>query len=154
MLTRGVPLMLGTDGMAADILSSARLMAAGYRDARGDQYLLPATTMLEMMTVNGAKTLGWEDRLGALAEGYTADLVLHDTRLPEWGGPVFDAVGQLAICAPSSGVHSVWIKGRQVLEAGRNLMLDEDKLLADAVQAGQAVVKRTGLPSRTPWPVL
>lgn len=154
MLARGVPLMLGTDGMAADILSSARLMAAGYRDARGDQYLIPATTMLEMMTVNGAKTLGWDDRLGCLAEGYTADLVLHDTRRPEWGGPVFDAVGQLAICAPSSGVHSVWIEGRQVLEAGRNLMLDEDKLLADAVQAGQAVVERTGLPSRTPWPVL
>jgi cytosine/adenosine deaminase-related metal-dependent hydrolase len=52
------------------------------------------TTMLEMATVNGAKTLGWQDRLGSLAEGYTADLVLHDTRLPEWGGPVFDAVGQ------------------------------------------------------------
>jgi hypothetical protein len=48
----------------------------------------------------------------------------------------------------------VWIAGRQVLEAGRNLMLDEDKLLADAVQAGAAVVARTGLPSRSPWPVL
>ncbi|HZV09603.1 MAG TPA: amidohydrolase, partial [Novosphingobium sp.] len=88
------------------------------------------------------------------AEGYAADLVLHDTRLPEWGGPVFDAVGQLAISAPPSGVHSVWINGRQVLEAGRNLMMDEDKLLADAVQAGHAVVARTGLPARTPWPVL
>jgi cytosine/adenosine deaminase-related metal-dependent hydrolase len=41
MLARGVPLMLGSDGMAADILSSARLMAAAYRDARADQYLLP-----------------------------------------------------------------------------------------------------------------
>lgn len=154
MLARGMPLMLGSDGMAADILSSARLMAAAYRDARADQYLLPPTTMLEMATVNGAKTLGWQDRLGSLAEGFTADLVLHDTRLPEWGGPVFDAVGQLTTSAPPSGVHSAWINGRQVLEAGRNLMLDEDKLLADAAQAGAAVVARTGLPSRSPWPVL
>lgn len=154
MLARGVPLMLGSDGMAADILSSARLMAAAYRDARADQYLLPPTTMLEMATVNGARTLGWQDRLGSLAEGFAADLVLHNTRRPEWGGPVFDAVGQLATSAPPSGVHSVWIAGRQVLEAGRNLMLDEEKLLADAVQAGAAVVARTGLPSRTPWPVL
>ena len=30
----------------------------------------------------------------------------------------------------------------------------EEKLLADAVQAGEAIVARTGLPIRTPWPVL
>lgn len=153
MMERGATVMLGTDGNACDILSSARLMAAGYRDARGDQDLLPATALLELATVNGAKGMGWQDRIGTLAPGFKADFVLHDTRHVEWG-PVFDSVGQLAQHAPPSGVHSVWIDGRQVLAAGHNLLLDEEKLIADARQAGQALVARTGLPVRTPWPLL
>ena len=153
MLERGATVLLGTDGLPTDILSSARRMAAGYRDARADQFLLPATTLLELATVNGAKAMGWESKIGTLAPGYKADFVMHDTRLPEWG-PVFDSVGQLAINAPPAGVHSVWIDGRQVVENGRNLMIDEDKLIADAVQAGAALVERTGLPVRTPWPVI
>ena len=153
MLERGVTVMLGTDGMASDILSSARRMAAGYRDAREDQDLLPSSTLLELATVNGARALGWEDRIGTIAPGYKADFVMHDTRRLEWG-PVFDAVGQLALCAPPAGVHHVWIDGRQVLDAGRSVLLDEEKLMADAVQAGKALVARTGLPVRTPWPVV
>lgn len=152
MLERGGAVMLGTDGMATDILSSARRMAAGYRDARADQDLLPGTTLLELATVNGAKAMGWADRIGVLAPGYKADFVMHDTRHTEWG-PIFDSVGQLALMAPPAGVHHVWIDGRQVLDAGHNLLLDEEKLLADAVQAGKALVARTGLPVRTPWPV-
>jgi cytosine/adenosine deaminase-related metal-dependent hydrolase len=154
MLAAGAPLMLGTDGMAADILSSGRLMASLFRDARADQELIPAAEVLEMATVNGARAMGLSPLIGSLEVGKKADLVLHDTRLPEWGGPVFDAVHQLAFDAPSSGVHSVWVDGVRRLDAGRATWIEEDKLLADARQAGQAVIARTGLPNRTSWPVL
>jgi hypothetical protein len=50
-------------------------------------------------------------------------------------------------------VHSVWINGVQVLDCGCSTLLDEAKVLADARQAGRAVVARTGLPNRTAWPV-
>ena len=153
MLDRGVNLMLGTDGVAADILGSGRLMASLFRDARADQDLIPTTSVLEMMMTKPARALGMDDRIGALEVGRRADIVLHDTNLPEWG-PVFDAVGQLAFSAPSHGVHSVWIDGVQVLEGGRSTRIDEEKVLADARQAGREVIARTGLPNRTPWPVL
>ena len=96
--------------------------------------------------------MGMSHQIGSLDVGKKADLILHDTDLPEWG-PVFDAPAQLAMSAPSSGVHSVWIDGVRVLEAGRSTMLDEAKILADARQAGREVVARTGLPNRTAWPV-
>jgi 5-methylthioadenosine/S-adenosylhomocysteine deaminase len=152
MLDRGVNVTLGTDGVAADILSAGRLMASLFRDARCDQELIPATTILEMATLHGARAMGWSSRIGSLEVGKKADFVLHDTDLPEWG-PIFDAVGQLAMSAPSSGVHSVWIDGVRVLDAGRATLIDEAKLLADARQAGRAVIARTNLPNRTPWPV-
>ena len=153
MLERGVTVMLGTDGIAADILSSARLMASVFRDARVDQDSFPPTTILELATLNGARGMGMADQIGSLEVGKKADLVLHDTDLPEWG-PIFDVVGQLALSAPPGGVHSVWIDGVQVLDAGHATLIDEAKLLADARQAGRAVIARTGLPNRTPWPVL
>jgi 5-methylthioadenosine/S-adenosylhomocysteine deaminase len=153
MLERGVTVMLGTDGIAADILSSARLMASVFRDARADQDIFPATTILELATTNGAKAMGLSSTIGSLEVGKKADLVLHDTDLPEWG-PVFDAVGQLAMSAPPSGVHSVWIDGVQVLDAGRATLIDEAKVLADGRRAGRDVIARTKLPNRTPWPTL
>jgi cytosine/adenosine deaminase-related metal-dependent hydrolase len=153
MLAQGVAVMLGTDGMAADVLASGRLMASLFRDARRDQDLFPAATVLEMATVKPARAMGLSHLIGSLEPGKKADFVLHDTWLPDWGGPVFDAVGQLALCAPSGGVHSVWIDGVQVLDGGRPTLIDQDKLLADARQAGRAVIARTGLPNRTPWPI-
>jgi cytosine/adenosine deaminase-related metal-dependent hydrolase len=93
------------------------------------------------------------DLLGSLEVGKKADFVLHDTDLPEWG-PVFDAVEQLAISAPPSGVHSVWIDGVRVIEDGRATLVDEEKILADSRQAGLAVIARTGLPNRPVWPVI
>jgi len=153
MLAEGVNVMLGTDGVAADILASARLMASVFRDARADELLISPGAMLEMAITNGARGFGMEGRLGSLEVGKQADIVLHDTDLPEWG-PVFDAPAQLALTAPSSGVHSVWIDGARVLDAGRSTRLDETKILADARQAGRALIARTGLPNRTEWPVV
>ncbi|MDR3507980.1 MAG: amidohydrolase family protein [Caulobacteraceae bacterium] len=153
MIDQGVNVMLGTDGLAADILSSARLMASLFRDARSDEDLFPASTILELATLNGAKGMGLEAEIGSLEAGKKADFVLHDTDRPEWG-PIFDPVAQLALSASPSGVHSVWIDGVRVLEDGRATLIDEDKLLADCRQAGADLIARTGLPIRTTWPVL
>lgn len=152
MLARGVELMLGTDGMAADILGSGRLMASLFRDARRDQDLFPAAAVLEMATVKPARAMGMSHLIGSLEPGKKADFVLHDTDLPEWG-PLFDVVGQLAFSAPPGGVHSVWIDGVRVLEDGCATLIDEAKVRADARQAGYDLIARTGLPNRTPWPI-
>ncbi|MGD0867320.1 MAG: amidohydrolase family protein, partial [Rhizomicrobium sp.] len=153
MLDRGVDVLVGTDGVAADVLSAARLMASIFRDARSDQEIFPAGTILELATLNAARAMGFSSLIGSLEAGKKADIVLHDTDLPEWG-PIFDCVDQLALSAPPSGVHSVWIDGIRVLDAGRSVLIDEEKVLADARQAGRAVIARTKLPNRTTWPVL
>jgi cytosine/adenosine deaminase-related metal-dependent hydrolase len=153
MIARGATVMLGSDGVAIDILSSARLMASIFRDAREDETLFPPGQILELATLHGAKAMGLSSQIGSLEVGKKADLVLHDTDRPEWG-PIFDVVEQLAISAPPAGVHSVWINGRRVLDAGRATLIDEGKLLADARAAGRALIARTGLPTHTTWPVL
>jgi 5-methylthioadenosine/S-adenosylhomocysteine deaminase len=153
MIAKGVNVMLGTDGFATDILSSARMMAAGYRDARDDEESFPPTLLLELATINGAKGMGLDGVLGSLEAGKKADFVLHDSDLPEWG-PVFDPAAQLALDASPSGVHSAWIDGVKVLEDGHSTFIDEAKLIADSKQAGLALIARTKLPNRPYWPVI
>jgi 5-methylthioadenosine/S-adenosylhomocysteine deaminase len=153
MLDRGVNVMLGTDGLAADVLSSARLTASLFRDARRDQSLFPPATILELATLNGARAMGLSALVGSLEVGKKADFLLHDTWCPQWGS-IFDPVAQLALDAPPGGVHSVWIDGVQVVDGGRATLIDEDKVLADGRRAGAAVIARTGLPMRTSWPIL
>ena len=154
MLARGVNVMLGTDGVGGRHPGLGP--ADGQRVPR--RPLRPGPDLARRHAGDGdhrtaRAAWGWPRSLGSLEVGKKADIVLHDTDLPEWG-PVFDAPAQLAIDAPSSGVHSVWIDGEQVLDAGRSTRLDETKLLADARQAGRALIARTGLPMRTEWPVV
>ena len=152
MLARGANVMVGTDGLPVSILESARLMARIFRDARADQTIFPPTTILELATVHGATGLGLSHLIGSLEVGKKADFVLHDTDTPEWG-PIFDPVLQLALYAPPA-VHSVWIDGVRVIADGHAVLLDEEKLVADARRAGTDVIARTKLPNRSPWPVL
>lgn len=152
MRAAGANLAMGTDGIAADVLSAARLTAALFRDARQDETLLGPADILEMATLGGARALGLEAEIGSLEVGKKADLVLHDSALPEWG-PMFDPAAQLALDAPARGVHTVFVDGVKVVEAGHSTLIDEAELMAEARAAGAAVVARTGLATLTTWPV-
>ncbi len=154
MAAAGVNLLLGTDGADhADLLRVAGLMAGLFKDARRDRSLFPASAVLEMATLNGAKALGLGDEIGSLEIGKKADLVLHDTDRPEWR-PLLDVVAQLVWSADGRGVHSVWVDGRRVVENYRCTLVDEARLYAEAQEAAVSITKRSGLPRLSPWPVV
>lgn len=154
MAAAGVAIALGTDGGDRhDLMPSARLMAGLWKDARGDTALFPAEAALEMLTVNGARAMGLAGQVGTLAVGARADLVLHDAQRPEWV-PLHNPVQQLVWSADGRGVRDVWVDGRRVVEAGRCTTIDEDRLLAEAQSAAEAIVSRSGLPLRMAWPLV
>jgi len=154
MAAGGVNLTLGTDAAVSGDLMRCMTLAAGlFRDARQDNRLFPPASILEMATVNAARTLQMSDRIGSLEVGKKADLVLHDTDRPEWR-PLLNVIAQLVWSADGRGVHSVWVDGRRVVEAYRVTTLDEHRLYAEAQVAARALIARTGLPDRQVWPVL
>jgi cytosine/adenosine deaminase-related metal-dependent hydrolase len=69
-------------------------------------------------------------------------------------GALHNPVQQLVWSADGRGVHSVWVDGHRVVEAGRCTTIDEQSLLAEAQDAAQAVISRSGLPLRMAWPLL
>lgn len=153
MAAAGVTVMLGTDGADhADLMRSITLVAGVFKDARRDGSLFPAHQALALATVNGAKGLGLADQIGSLEAGKKADLVLHDIDRPEWR-PLLNCVRQLVWSADGRGVHSVWVDGRRVVDNYRCTFIDEDRLYAQAQQAAEAIIARSGLPAVNAWPV-
>ena len=145
MAQAGMNVALGTDGYGSDLMQKMALAAALFKDARQDTKIFPASQALDMATVNGARALQLPDEIGSIATGRKADFVLHDTDRPEWR-PVLNVLQQLVWSADGRGVHSVWVDGVRVVENYRHTLIDEDELYAAAQVAGEAIIKRSGMP--------
>jgi len=67
--------------------------------------------VLEMATINGAYTVGLEDRTGSLTPGKQADIVVIDGKAPGTA-PVIDPVATVTLAADVSNVDTVIIAGK------------------------------------------
>ena len=153
MAEAGMNIALGTDGYGSDLMQKMALAAGLFKDARQDTKIFPAAQALDMATLNGARALQLQNEIGSIAVGKKADFVLHDTDRPEWR-PLLNVLQQLVWCTDGRSVHSVWVDGVRVVENYRHTLIDEDELYAAAQSAGEAIIKRSGLPDVHTWPVI
>jgi 5-methylthioadenosine/S-adenosylhomocysteine deaminase len=134
-LEAGVNVGLGTDGAASnnrlDLLEEMRLAALLAKAVSGRADALPAHVAVRMATLDAARALGLDARIGSLLPGKQADLVaLNLSTLPM--SPCYDPVSHLVYCASRHDVSDVWIGGRRVVESRRCTTLNEQELVARA----------------------
>ncbi len=157
MVQSGINLGIGTDGNNAsnysDLMRATYLVAGLFKDGRQDPQMFPAEKAYEMATLGGAELMQMSDQIGSLEVGKKADVVVHDTDRPEWR-PLLNVMNQLVWSADGRGVHTVIVDGKKVVEAGKMLTVDEDRMWANAQQSGEAITLRSGLPDKSKYPVL
>ncbi len=158
LLARGVRVALGCDSPNnsnhLDPVRTMNMAAIQYKDARQDIRLIPAETALEMGTRLGAAALGLDDEIGAIEAGKRADLVLFDTRRPEWQA-LWNPVNNLIYNTDGRSVHTVVIDGRVVVDDYRQAFVDEARLFATVQEIGERLQARTGITfPRSRWPVV
>jgi 5-methylthioadenosine/S-adenosylhomocysteine deaminase len=146
MLARGIKVGLGTDGAASnntlDLLRDGQLAGLLYKGISGDPSTLPARTLVELLTIGGARVLGLADRIGTLEPGKKADVVCFGTDEPH-AYPSFDPFAHVAYALRASDVRHVVVNGRPLVRDGRLLSFDESELReAVAEVAGRAVAAR------------
>ena len=95
---------------------------------------LSSREVFRAMSEGGAKALGFGGRIGRIEQGYKADLVFLDLGHVHYV-PLNDVVNQLVFCEDGTGVHSVMIGGKMVLEAGRFTTIDFARIAAQAESA-------------------
>lgn len=156
MLDKGICVGLGTDaGNNSNLLETMRsmyLVSVIYNDARRTTGVIPPEVALEMATIKGAQALGLGDEIGSIEVGKKADLVLFETRRPEWR-TLFNPVNNLVYNADGRSVHTVIVDGKVVVDAHKPTFVDEWKLIQKVQELGEKLLARTGISFPQRWPV-
>jgi 5-methylthioadenosine/S-adenosylhomocysteine deaminase len=114
MLKNNVNVGIGTDGAASnnrlDMFTEIRLAALLAKGVSEDPTTVPAHQALEMATINAAKSLGLDDKIGSIEIGKKADVVaikLSDITI----SPCYDPISHLVYTCGREHVTHTWVAG-------------------------------------------
>ena len=131
----GVNIGLGTDSAASnnrlDMLSELRLSALLGKHSAHDAAAFPAHQALEMATINAARALGLDTKIGSLEIGKRADITAVNLGALELS-PCYDPLSHLAYAAGRENVSHVWVDGALLVEDGALLHIDTSEIMARA----------------------
>lgn len=131
LLAQGVNVALGTDSAASNndlnLFGEMQTAALLAKLQAQDATALPAADALAMATINGARAMGLEDRIGSLEVGKQADLIAVDLSGPETQ-PLYHPLSQLVYACNGSQVSHSWIAGEQVMADRALSRIDLDAL--------------------------
>lgn len=118
MKEHGIVVGLGSDGASSgntlDLFAQMRMFACAQKTYYHDRSLFPASEIVKLATIEGAKALHMQQDLGSLELNKKADVVLVDTTSLHMF-PIYDAYSALVYSANASDVRDVWINGVHVL---------------------------------------
>lgn len=155
LLARGISVGLGTDGAASnnnlDLFGEMSLAARLHKVWQEDPTVLPAPQAVALATREGARVLHLEDKIGTLAPGKQADLIVLNLNQPHLT-PLFDPYSHLVYAARSADVRHVMVAGRWLLKERQFLTLDWPALALQARRyaADLAAFLGVGKPSGSP----
>lgn len=132
MLKMGIPVALGTDSASSnnnlDMLEEMKLAGILNKAVNSDPISVSAKEVIEMATINGAKALNMDDKVGSLEIGKEADIILLDMKQPHlW--PENDPMAAVVYSARGSDVDTVIIQGEIIVDNKKLLTIDEEKLM-------------------------
>jgi 5-methylthioadenosine/S-adenosylhomocysteine deaminase len=135
LIDAGINVAIGTDGAASNNdldlfgeLKTAALLAKAVAD---DASVLDAHAALRMATISGAKALGWDDQIGSLEAGKSADMIAVEiSSLSQ--KPLYNPASQLVYSNAGSHVTHSWVAGKALLRERSLVTLDEDNLIRRA----------------------
>jgi 5-methylthioadenosine/S-adenosylhomocysteine deaminase len=147
LLEAGVKVGLGTDGAASnndlDMFGEMATAAKVHKMIAGDPTAIPARQALSMATLEAARVLGTDDRLGSLEVGKRGDIVVLDLDGPHTV-PMYNITSHLVYAAHASDVRTVIIDGRVVMRDRKLLTLDEVEIFARAREVARQIVVSWG----------
>lgn len=146
-LAAGIPVGLSVDTTAlsgnADMFAIMKAIQNVENSRALNEFKLPARRVLELATIEGARSMGVDDRVGSLKAGKRADLIMVNTREVNIG--VFSEPAHMLVeAAQPSNVDTVMVDGRILKRRGRLTAIDVGQTVDEASAALAAVRKRAG----------
>lgn len=144
----GIPTGLGVDvitSTAGDLFTQMRSVfqierALAFKESR------PAITsrdVLSLATIDGARSMWLDHKIGTLTPGKQADIILIRTDNLHLS-PINDAIAAVVLSAYARDVDSVFVAGRAMKRHGRLLHWDLDQIRAQALASRDYLVATSG----------
>ena len=131
MIDAGLNVCIGTDGCASNnnlnMLEEMHLAALIHKGLNSDPQCMPASLIIDMATVNGAKAAGF-DNTGSIIPGNKADISLIDISKVHMS-PVNNIKSSLIYSAQASDVDTVIVGGKILMENRVISFVDEDAVI-------------------------
>ena len=147
LLQAGIPVGLSVDTTAlsgnADMFAIMKAIQNIENSRTRDEFKLPARRVLELATIEGARSMGVDQQVGSLKPGKRADLIMVDTRAVNIG--VFsEAAHMLVEAAQPANIDTVVVDGRILKRGGRLVAMDAGRVTSEANAALASLRQRAG----------
>jgi 5-methylthioadenosine/S-adenosylhomocysteine deaminase len=144
----GIRVGIGTDGAASndnqDMFGAVKAAALLQKVHHLRADAITAIDVMRMATLEGARALRIDDRVGSLEPGKRADVVLLDGNTPELAA-IHDPWQQIVYCATSRCVSHVWVDGAARVADGRLVGQELREIVVEARAQAVDLAQRAAL---------
>jgi len=145
MLEQNVTVSLGTDSPSsnnsADMFEVMKMAALLHKGVNKNPTLMPATQVLGLATIEGARALSWDSEIGSIEVGKKADLAIIDFAKPHLC-PVHNEISHLVYAAKATDVETVIVNGKIVVENRRLTTANCEEVMEMAEKTKNSLLER------------
>ncbi|MCT4621921.1 MAG: amidohydrolase [Marinisporobacter sp.] len=144
MLKKGINISLATDSSCSNnnlnMFEEIKLTSLLNKGITGDSTAVPAETSLKIATINGAKALGIDDKVGSIEVGKCADMILIDLNKPHLC-PRHNLISLLVYSVQASDVDTVIVDGNILMENRRLTTIDLNTVMKNIQLCAENLTK-------------
>lgn len=129
MISNGIIVSLGTDGQGSgsnlDLFETMKYTALLQKGINENPKDLPAYEVIKMATINGAKALCLEDKIGSIEEGKVADVIIINTE-DVTTKPMNNIFSEIVYNVKGYNVETTIINGKIVMQDKKVRNIEEN----------------------------
>jgi len=154
MINYGVTVSIGTDDCncneSVNMISDMKHVALLQKVKNLDSGAITSEKVLEMATIDGARTVGMENKIGSIETGKKADIIIINMQYPHLK-PSHQVPSTLVYQANGSEIDTTIIDGK-ILMNNRKLTFisgkEEEKIMDEAQKASIRIAEKAGMQFR------
>jgi 5-methylthioadenosine/S-adenosylhomocysteine deaminase len=106
-----------------------------------NEFQMAPRRLIEIATIEGARSMQMDDKIGSLKPGKRADIIMIDTRMIN-DAPTLDVEHTIVEAVEPANVDTVIVDGRILKRHGKLTAIDATQVAAEAAAAAYAIRKR------------
>jgi 5-methylthioadenosine/S-adenosylhomocysteine deaminase len=153
MLDAGIRVSLGSDGpmvdTSVDMVEQMKAVRLFQNQLRLDPSAVTPEQALRMATIEGARSIGMEARIGSLESGKQADIAVFDLEQPA-SAVAHDALGVMVHSLRGRDVRWLFVAGEALVDDGKLARFDADAtraIIAEARARANELLERADVPA-------